>query len=127
VLTSFHRKGAKGARKPQKRESRAEESARLSLFEWLLPRENGGSGQELLFVGLVAFLKNLGVDVLGIRAATFGDVAGDIDEFAFFLAGRADLRWPHQIHGVSTVVAFPDRHLLNSFPYRYDEGPFLVP
>jgi len=45
-----------------------------------------------LFVGLVAFLKNLGIDVAGTRPATFRNVAGNVHEFTFFLARGANFR-----------------------------------
>jgi hypothetical protein len=73
-------------------------------------------GEAVLFlVGFVAFLKDLRIDVLGSGPATLGNIAGDVHELALFLTGWARLGGGRQIHGVSAFIAFPNRHLHNSF------------
>jgi hypothetical protein len=72
-----------------------------------------------LFVGLVAFLKNLGIDVAGVRPATFRNIAGNVHEFAFLLARGANFRGGQNIYSISTLVAFKNRHFTSSYLFGF--------
>lgn len=59
---------------------------------------------------LVAFLKNLRVDIPGSGSTALGNIAGHVDEFALFLARRAGFGRSCKIDGIPAIVALPDGH-----------------
>ena len=71
-----------------------------------------GHPDKLLLISLVACLEDLGVDIAGIRTSAIRNVASNVNEFAFLLAGRARIGWRHHINGIAATIAFKDSHLV---------------
>jgi hypothetical protein len=67
--------------------------------------------RRLFLVRLVAFLKNLRIDVGGAGTTAFGNIAGNIHEFTLLFAGRAGFRGRLNIYGIATIVALKNSHV----------------
>ena len=70
---------------------------------------------KLLLIRLVTRLENLGIDVTGIRASTFWNVATNVNELAFLLTGRARFGRRHHVYGIAAIIAFKNGHLIPPF------------